>query len=119
MPCATVARPSEYVVEETPWGSLTWFVNATQGGSLTLTVGRCAIRPGCANPRHHHPNCDEVLHVLQGEIVHAVGDAEIPMQAGDTISIPSALAHSARNTGACDAILLICFSSAKRETVGE
>ena len=42
--------------------------------SDTMTVGRCYIDPGCANPRHHHPNCDEILVVVHGSVEHSAGD---------------------------------------------
>ena len=116
---AIVVTNADYRVEETPWGSLTWFVSAGQGSSSALTVGRCVINPGCANPRHYHPNCEEVLHVLEGEILHGIGDTEVRMSPGDTISLPAELPHNARNVGAGNAVLLICFSSAERQTVGE
>ena len=75
------------------------------------------IRPGRMNPRHYHPNCDEVLHVLQGEILHTMDDDAAELTQGDTVSIPANVIHNARNIGEVDAILLICFSSADRQTV--
>ncbi len=53
---------------EAPWGTLTWY--AELGNSGDMTVGRCVIRPGAANPLHSHPNCSEVLVVMQGRIAH-------------------------------------------------
>jgi quercetin dioxygenase-like cupin family protein len=90
------------------------------GNAGELTVGRCEIRPGCANPRHRHPNCEEVLHVLQGRIAHtAEGGSEVELLPGDSISIPAGVAHNARNLGGETAVLTISFSSANRETIGE
>jgi quercetin dioxygenase-like cupin family protein len=116
---AIVTKPVDNKVDVTPWGSLTWYVSAAQGNSEVLTVGCCRIKPGRANPRHHHPNCEEVLYVLQGNIMHTLGDGEVEMQEGDTISVPSSMVHNARNIGDTEAVLQICFSSAERKTVGE
>ncbi len=117
---AKVMTPEAYAVDVTPWGSLTWFVSKALGNSDTLTVGRCLIHPGCANPVHVHPNCDEVLHVLQGRVRHSMGDAHaVEMAVGDTISVPMGLAHNATNIGDEDAICLISFSSAERKTLNE
>jgi mannose-6-phosphate isomerase-like protein (cupin superfamily) len=69
-------RGQDVAVEEHPWGHLTWMVSGQLGNSEELTVGTCHISPGQHNPRHHHPNCDEVLHVLRGRIVHTLGDEE-------------------------------------------
>jgi quercetin dioxygenase-like cupin family protein len=84
-----------------------------------MTIGRCYIDPGKANPRHYHPNCDEVLHVLHGTIEHSAGDELVTMGPGDTISIPAGILHNARNIGADQAVFVIAFSSADRQVVGE
>lgn len=113
-----LARADSYEVEETPWGRLVWMVAGRFGNSETMTVGRCDINAGMANPRHCHPNCDEVLHVLHGEIEHSLGDETFQMSAGDTVSIPMGTLHNARNLGDEQAALFIAFSSADRQTIG-
>ncbi|GAA1566344.1 MULTISPECIES: cupin domain-containing protein [Kribbella] len=114
-----VTAADAVTVEEQPWGRLEWMVSAALGNSSTMTVGRCYIRPGEQNPRHYHPNCDEVLHVLQGTIEHTVDDDKVRMGPGDTISIPTGALHNARNVGEDEAVFVICFSTPNRETVGE
>lgn len=102
------------------WGSLTWFASGELGNSQHLTVGRCVLRPGMANPPHRHPNCEQILHVLSGRIAHALEDGtEVQMKPGDTITLPAGAPYDARNIGEEDAVLLICFSSAERKVVGE
>ena len=106
--------------QETPWGQLTWFASGKQGNSKTMTVGRCVIHPGQANPLHSHPNCEEVLHVLAGRISHTLdGSHEVEMGPGDTICVPPHMVHHARNIGSQNAVLAICFSSPDRQTKGE
>jgi quercetin dioxygenase-like cupin family protein len=116
---ASVARPDGYATEEQDWGRLVWMVSGALGNSNTMTVGKCFIRPGCENPPHHHPNCDEILHVVRGRIEHRIDDEYIEMKAGDTISIPAGRIHNARNTGTEEAEFMISFSSAHRQVVGE
>lgn len=106
-------------MEPQPWGRLEWMVAGGLGNSDTLTVGKCFIDPGQQNPPHLHPNCDEVLHVLRGTIIHRVDDDYLEMGPGDTISIPTGRVHNARNTGAEQAEFLIAFSTAERQVVGE
>lgn len=98
-------------------GALTWFASRQLGNSEAMTVGRATLPPGGMSPRHFHPNCEEILHVLQGSILHTTGDEEAAMGPGDTVTIPAHVVHNARNIGDTDAILFICFSSADRETV--
>lgn len=101
------------------WGELTWYASRALGNSDDMTTGRCLIRPACSNPVHSHPNCSEVLTVLQGRIRHRIENGEsVELAAGDTITIPPHLPHNATNIGDDDAILAIAFSSADRKTEG-
>ena len=120
METAKVLRAAECDRSEADWGTLTWFASAALGNSDAMTVGRCTLEPGCANPMHSHPNCAEVLVVVDGTVAHAVGrDDEVRLEAGDVITIPPNIPHNARNIGNGDAVLFIAFSAADRRTVGE
>ena len=102
------------------WGNLTWFAGRAQGNSGEMTVGRCVLEPRMGNPRHMHPNCEEILVVIHGIIRHTgPGGSAIEMQPGDTVTIPANVWHQAVNVGDEPAVLFIAFSSADRQTVGE
>lgn len=116
---AVVSRPANNQVIQYPWGRLDWYVSGELNNSDTLTTGLATILPGQANPRHFHPDCDEVLHVLSGRIRHTMNERTVEMKAGDTVSIPAGVHHNATNIGTEDAVLAISFSSAWREAVGE
>ncbi len=117
---ARVLRAGEARTAPQEWGCLTWFADAALGNSDEVTVGRCLLHPGCANPRHSHPNCSEVLVVIQGRIAHTIEDGrDVELETGDTISIPPRMAHQARNIGSGDAILMLTFTSAQRQVEGE
>lgn len=107
------------VLQDFPWGHLEWYVSGPQKNSATMTVGRCTINPGDENPRHIHPNCDEVLHLLSGTISHSIGDESWTLKPGDTISIPAGAAHNAKSIGTIPAVMIIAFSSSEREFVLE
>ncbi len=112
------AGKSKVIKEE--WGKLTWFASAELGNSKDMTVGQCILKPGMQNPKHAHPNCSEILTVIEGKIMHTVEDGkEVELNVGDTITIPSGFLHQARNIGDAEAVLMISFSSANRETKGE
>jgi quercetin dioxygenase-like cupin family protein len=119
MTTITLLSAAETQTQETDWGCLRWKASGTLGNDAGMTVGLCEIRPGHANPRHHHPNCSEVLHVLQGTIAHTYGDQEVVMAVGDVITVPPGLVHNARNIGAETAVLAIAFNAPDRLTVGE
>lgn len=99
-----------------PWGHLAVTASAKVGNSASLTFGRATILAGHNNPRHRHPNCDEILHVLSGCIEHSLGDARYIMEPGDTISIPQGVWHQAVALGKQDAEVIICFNSPDRIT---
>lgn len=119
-PAIQILPASQAPVMEFDWGSLTWYASRELGNARELTTGLCRLLPGHANPRHYHPNCEEILTVIEGRIEHTIRDRETaPMGPGDTVAIPANLWHQARNVGDSPALLHISFSSADRKTVGE
>lgn len=118
-PRSAVTSADSYQIEQTPWGRLVWMIAGRLGNSATMTMGKCYIDQGSANPRHYHPNCDEVLHVLDGDIEHSLDGDTFRVSAGETLTIPMGCMHNARNIGTDPAVLLIAFSSPDRQTVLE
>lgn len=102
-----------------PWGGLTWYASGKLGNSTELTVGRCVIKPGCSNPMHYHPNCSEILVVMQGTVMHTTDDGEVRMSAGDTITVQRGFSHHATNIGSDDAVLFVVFPTPDRRVENE
>ena len=115
---SVVNKKEENKVVPMPWGELRWFTSAEMKNTRTMTTGVAIVKPGQANPRHFHPNCDEILHVVSGKIRHIMNEVTVEMNAGDTVSIPQGVLHNAVNIGTENAVLAISFSSAYREAVG-
>ncbi|MFN7563883.1 MAG: cupin domain-containing protein [Prosthecobacter sp.] len=112
----SVLSLSEGIRFDQPWRRLTWRASREIGHSTTMTVGRGVIPADQENPRHRHPNCDEILHLLSGRIEHSLGDQRFILRPGDTISIPAGQWHNAKALDGVDAEMVICFSSADRQT---
>lgn len=108
------AHDAEFL--EFDWGRIEWLVSQALGNSDTMTVGRVTIKAGHGNMVHRHPNCDEVLYLVQGRLEHSVGDQFTRMGAGDVIAIPTGAWHNARSLGPIDAVMVVCYSSADRQT---
>ena len=104
-------------IETFEWGTLQWLCNAKLSERAEQTLGLCHILPGCQNPRHYHPNCEEVLHMLSGSGKHSFDDDVIALRPGMTIRIPVGVIHNMSNTGAEPIVCLISFNSGNRETV--
>lgn len=104
------------------WGTLTWLANGGVTGS-SITVGRVVIYKGAQNPRHSHPNCEEVLYLLTGRLIHSVGDEKVTLNAGDTLVISAGVFHNALSVGNVDADMVVTYSTGLRdflpETAGE
>jgi quercetin dioxygenase-like cupin family protein len=79
-----------------PWGWIRWLMSAKIDPGAEMTFGIVYVKPHQENPAHVHPNCAEVLHVLEGSCEHLVGDKWVALKAGDTIRIPVGVPHRAR-----------------------
>lgn len=118
MSYVAIATDTEIVHEN--WGTLQWLVTGRNGTSEQMTLGRVTIKPGMSNPHHVHPNCEEVLYVESGQVEHTLPDGgKVQLRAGDAIAIPRGVPHHARNIGPIDAVLIVAFDDAWRETIGE
>lgn len=97
------------------WGEITWLDSGDLTGTDSLTVGEVTISPGERNAEHAHPNCDESLYLLSGELEHTIGDEATTLSAGDLIHIPEGEPHRATNTGDEDAVAVIAYDTGSRE----
>lgn len=86
-------------------------VSGAQGSrSVTLRLVEIPVARLGDAPRgtHFHDGFEECIFVLSGQgITHTEG-AEHPLEAGDTILIPSGEKHVTRNTGK-QPLVLLCF----------
>lgn len=113
-------RKGEVPREAYAWGEIHWLTSQATNGAKELTLGFTSVAPGGRNPLHRHPNCEEVLYVISGEIEHIVeGAPKARLRGGEAILIPRNLKHQAINIGSVPAVLLVAFSSAQRETILE
>lgn len=116
---AILTRAADTQYAKQPWGELRWFTSAELNNSPTTTTGQATVRPGQETPRHFHPDCDEILRVVQGRILQTVGSKSFEMNAGDVISIPEGLKHGSKNIGTEDAVLALSYPTGHRRTIGE
>lgn len=101
------------------WGTLTWLFNREVDPEAQQTFGICRIQPGHSNPRHRHPNCDEILYVVRGECDHSLGEQTFRLRPGMMIRVPAGVAHHAQCLGSEPLEAIVVFSSGDRQTEGE
>lgn len=75
--------------------------SADTGGAVECAL--VGLGPGEGPPLHLHPDQDEALYVVEGQICLQIGDMLHPLQAGDFAFIPSGTAHTLANAGAAPA----------------
>lgn len=116
-PARFVTTTAALPVETFEWGTLQWLCNARLSPRAEQTLGLCHIWPGRRNPRHYHPNCEEVLYLLAGRGRHSFEDDQIELTPGATIRIPVGVTHNLENIGDETLVCLIAFNTGERETV--
>jgi quercetin dioxygenase-like cupin family protein len=104
------------VTDAFPWGKLEWYARESLNGA-SMTLGRCYIKPKMENAMHTHPNCDEVLYVVKGSVLHRLDGEEAEMNEGDSLFIPQGAVHNAFNPGNDEVLLAIAFTSGDRKTL--
>lgn len=101
----------------TSWGTVSWLVSGATAAGAEQTFGVVTIDPGCSNPLHLHPNCEEILYVVAGRCEHRIGDETVTLEPGMCICIPRGTPHCARTTSSERLVVVVSFSSPDREVI--
>jgi quercetin dioxygenase-like cupin family protein len=91
-----------------------WLVEDAPIDGAELSVARMTLNEGARSERHRHPNCNEVIHLIQGTVEQSVGTERFIMEAGDTVFIPQGSVHGSNNIGRADATMIVCYSAGSR-----
>ena len=100
--------------DATDFGSVQWAAREGDPPGAETTVGLATFGPGKSNAEHIHPNCEEVVYVLDGEVVHTLGEQRTTLRAGDLIVVPRGVPHRLLNAGDAPVRAYIVFSSPDR-----
>jgi len=103
--------------EATDFGTLQWVVREGDPAGAETTIGLATFSAGKSNVQHIHPNCEEVVYVLDGQVEHTLGAQSTVLQAGDLIVVPRGVPHRLLNRGLDDVRAYIVFSSPDRQFV--
>lgn len=104
-------------VESYEWGQLVW-LHSSNTGAEQLSVGEMVINPGGENTSHYHPNCEEVLYVISGELEHWFEESKpVRLKAGMSLLIPQGMKHHSRCIGKEPVRNLVAYSSANHQTI--
>ena len=67
------------------------------------------IVPGEGHDFHLHPQQEEVIYVVSGQIEQWIGELKRVLGPGDAVHVPLATVHGAFTTGDTEAMLLAIF----------
>jgi quercetin dioxygenase-like cupin family protein len=95
----TFKAAAEIARDEHDWGTFAAISSPADGAERIMTV-EATFLPGKSHAFHRHPNQEEVIWVLEGEIEQWVEDERRLLRAGDAVVIPAGVVHASYNVSA-------------------
>ncbi|MEZ4868892.1 MAG: cupin domain-containing protein [Caldilineaceae bacterium] len=92
--------------EQLDWGSLAWVCRPSSTGAKDLTVIEVTLIPGGGHNFHKHPDQEEVIYVLEGQVEQWLEDQKQLLKPGDSVFIKADTVHASFNTSSAPAKLL-------------
>jgi len=92
--------------ETLDWGKLRWMSHPPSTGAKQLTVIEVSITPGQGHDFHKHPDQEEVIYVISGEVEQWLDKEKRVLGPGDSVFIDADVVHASFNVGTTDAQLL-------------
>ena len=94
---------SEVEPERLDWGQLRWLSNPPTTGAGQLTVIDVALVPGKGHNFHKHPDQEELLLIIAGDVEQWIGEEKRILKAGDSAFVPADVVHASFNAGSGEA----------------
>ena len=89
-----------------PWGSLSWLSTPTMTEAKALVAVEVTFDPRGGHSFHKHPNQEELIYVLEGEIEQWVDRESRVLGPGDSAFIGADVVHASFNLGGGSARIL-------------
>ena len=115
MPGQFVVR-SEVEPEVLDWGQLRWLSNPPVTGARDLTVINVTLAPGKGHNFHHHPDQEEVIYVVAGQVEQWVDRDKRILGPGDSAFLPAGTVHASFNVGTAEANIVAILGPCVGET---
>ena len=106
---------SEVERETLDWGTLGWMSRPATTGARDLVVIEVNLLPGRGHNFHKHPDQEEVIYVLAGEVEQWLEQERRILRPGDAVFIDADVVHASFNVSTAPARLLAIL----RPCVGE
>ena len=92
--------------ETLDWGVTGWLSRPTTTNAKDLTVIEVEITPGFGHNFHKHPDQEEVIYVVEGEVEQWLEQERRTMKPGDSVFIAADAVHASFNVSGSAAKLL-------------
>jgi quercetin dioxygenase-like cupin family protein len=97
---------SEAERETLDWGTLGWMSRPATTGARDLVVIEVNLLPGRGHNFHKHPDQEEVIYVLEGEVEQWLEQEHRILRPGDAVFIDADVVHASFNVSSAPARLL-------------
>ena len=97
---------SEAEREQLDWGALAWMSRPGSTEAKDLTVIEVTLNPGGGHNFHKHPDQEELIYVLEGEVEQWLEQTPRTLRPGDAIFIKANIVHASFNNSSTPAKLL-------------
>ena len=91
------------------WGSSVWISHPPSTGAQKFTIIEGTFKPGGSHSFHKHPDQEEVVYIVAGEVEQWIEDQKRLLGPGDAAFIPAGIVHASFNAGKTDAKLIAIF----------
>lgn len=98
------------VREQLDWGSLGWSCRPSNTGAKQIVAIEVTLTPGGGHAFHKHPDQEEMIYVVQGEVEQWLDREKRVIRSGDAVFIPAGVVHASFNKSGQDAKLLAVLS---------
>ncbi len=90
-----------------------WYFKQGLGDSSSLVFVRARLTPGGGHPFHQHPEMDEIIYLLEGEMEQWLEKEKRVLLPGDSLYIPRGSIHGCYNVSGAECEFLAILTPAK------
>ncbi len=87
-----------------------WMCRPEITNAKDLQICRAVLPAGEGHPFHHHPELEEAIYVLEGEVEQWVGEEKQILREGELAHMNAGVIHATFNTSDRDAMILAILS---------
>jgi len=107
---------ADEIVREYPdWGVLGWASRPQDTGSEQLVVIEVTLAPGQGHNFHRHPNQEEILYIIDGQVEQWLEDRKAVIKKGDVAFVPKNTVHASFNDSGRETKILAILGPAVGE----